>query len=107
MTAEGIRPAFYFGVACGRELRSVIEGRSSRDAALTRYAAFNDSHRWKYEWMLKVQKTVPRVPPRLLAPALRAMSTDGFVRWSFDHYLNICPPEIAAQATAERKLTAA
>ena len=95
VTAEGIRPAFYFGIACGREIRSVIERRSSRDAALTRYGAFNDSHRWKYEWMLKVQKLVPKVPPRILGPALRGMSTDAFVRWSFDHYLNICAPSIA------------
>ena len=28
LTAEGIRTAFYFGIACGRELRSVLEGRS-------------------------------------------------------------------------------
>jgi len=96
VTAEGIRPAFYFGIACGREIRSVIERRSSRDAALTRYGAFNDSHRWKYEWMLKVQKLVPKVPPRILGPALRGMSTDAFVRWAFDHYLNICAPGIAA-----------
>ena len=96
VTAEGIRPAFYFGIACGREIRSVIERRSGRDAALTRYGAFNDSHRWKYEWMLKVQKLVPKVPPRVLGPALRGMSTDAFVRWSFDHYLNICAPSIAA-----------
>ena len=96
VTAEGIRPAFYFGIACGREIRSVIERRSSRDAALTRYGAFNDSHRWKYEWMLKVQRLVPKVPPRILGPALRGMSTDAFVRWSFDHYLNICAPGIAA-----------
>ena len=95
VTAEGIRPAFYFGIACGRELRSVLEGRSSRDAALTRYGAFNDSHRWKYEWMLRVQKLVPKVPPRILGPALRGMSADAFVRWSFIHYLNICPPAIA------------
>ncbi len=95
VTAEGIRPAFYFGVACGRELRSVIDGRSSRDAALTRYGSFNDSHRWKYEWMLRVQKVVPKVPPRVLGPALKGMSTDGFVRWSFNHYLNICPPSLA------------
>ena len=95
VTAEGIRPAFYFGVACGRELRSVIDGRSSRDAALTRYGSFNDSHRWKYEWMLRVQKVVPKVPPRVLGPALKGMSTDGFVRWSFDHYLGIGPPAIA------------
>ncbi len=74
----------------------MIERRSSRDGALTRYGAFNDSHRWKYEWMLKVQRLVPKVPPRILGPALRGMSTDAFVRWSFDHYLNICPPETAA-----------
>jgi flavin-dependent dehydrogenase len=98
-TAEGIRPAFYFGLACGRELRSVIAGRSSRDAALARYGAFNDSHRWKYEWMLRVQKLVPRVPPRILGPALKAMSADGFTRWSFNHYLSICPPAIATAAT--------
>ena len=31
LTAEGIRPAFYFGIACGRELRSVLEdGRNGR-----------------------------------------------------------------------------
>ncbi len=107
VTAEGIRPAFYFGVACGRELRSVIEGRSSRDAALTRYAAFNDSHRWKYEWMLRIQKLVPRVPPRLLAPALQVMSTDRFAAWSFDHYLRICSPELAAEPAIERQLAPA
>jgi digeranylgeranylglycerophospholipid reductase len=106
VTAEGIRPAFYFGVACGREIRSVIDGRSTRDAALTRYAAFNDSHRWKYESMLKVQKLVPRVPPRLLAPALRVMSTDRFVRWAFDHYLGICPPEVTAEAAVPELATA-
>jgi flavin-dependent dehydrogenase len=98
VTAEGIRPAFYFGVACGRELRSVAEGRSSRDAALTRYGSFNDSHRRKYEWMLRIQRLVPKVPPRILGPALRGMSTDGFARWAFDHYLDICPPAIAGEA---------
>ena len=28
LTAEGIRTAFYFGIACGRELRAVLEGRA-------------------------------------------------------------------------------
>jgi len=107
VTAEGIRPAFYFGVACGRELRSVIERRSSRDAALTRYGAFNDSHRWKYEWMLRVQKLVPRVPPRILGPALRGMGTDGFARWSFNHYLEICSPDIADAPAPRREPVAA
>ena len=97
LTAEGIRPAFYFGIACGRELRSVIDGRSSRAEALRRYSDFNAAHRRKFEWMLRVQRLVPKVPPRVLAPALRAMSTDAFVRWSFNHYLAICDPAIAAE----------
>ena len=29
-TAEGIRTALYFGLACGRELRAVLDGRSTR-----------------------------------------------------------------------------
>ena len=34
LTAEGIRTAFYFGIACGRELRAVVEGRRTQDEAL-------------------------------------------------------------------------
>ena len=30
LTAEGIRTAFYFGIACGRELRRVLDGRRER-----------------------------------------------------------------------------
>ena len=75
----------------------MIDGRSTREQALRRYSDFNAAHRRKFEWMLRVQKAVPKVPPRLLAPALRAMSTDAFVRWSFNHYLAICDPSIAAE----------
>ena len=45
LTAEGIRTALYFGLACGRELRAVLDGRSTREQALARYGAFSDSHR--------------------------------------------------------------
>jgi hypothetical protein len=39
-----------------------------------------------------VQRTVPRIAPRLLAPALGAMGTKRFVDWSFHHYLEIAHP---------------
>jgi menaquinone-9 beta-reductase len=96
LTAEGIRTALYFGIALGRELRAVVEGRQSRAAALRAYGAFSDAHRWKFEAMLGVQRLVPRVPPRLLQPALRAMATRRFVDWSFGHYLSIAPPSFAS-----------
>ena len=97
LTAEGIRTAFYFGIACGRELRRVLEGRLTRRGALESYAAFSASHLWHYTWLLRVQRLIPRVPPRLLAAALRGMSTDAFVRWSFTHYLRIAHPAYARE----------
>jgi flavin-dependent dehydrogenase len=110
LTAEGIRTALYFGIACGRELRRVVEGRASRDTALRRYSAFSADHEWQFKWMLHTQRTVPRVPPRLLAAALRwPLSSGPFVRWSFTHYLRIAHPSFALATTpgADRALAAA
>jgi len=104
LTAEGIRTAFHFGLALGHELRAVVEGRKSRAAALASYRAFHESHRWKFDWMLRAQRAVPRVPPRLLSPMIRAMGAQRFVDWSFGHYLRIAPPPepTAASAAAAR-----
>ena len=95
LSAEGIRTALYFGIALGRELRGVVQGRQTREEAAAAYAAFHDSHEWKFRWMLRVQKLVPRVPPRILWPLIRLLGLKRFVDWSFDHYLRITPPEYA------------
>jgi menaquinone-9 beta-reductase len=105
LTAEGIRTAFYFGIACGRELRAVVEGPRTPPEALTRYHDFSAAHEWKFRWMLRAQRLIPRVPPRVLGRALRAMQWRRFVDWSFGHYLRIAPPEFATarpSAGAER-----
>ena len=95
LSAEGIRTALYFGIALGGELRDVVEGRQSREQAAAKYAEFHDTHEWKFRWMLRVQKLIPRVPPRILAPAIRLMASKRFVNWSFRHYLEIAPPRYA------------
>jgi menaquinone-9 beta-reductase len=102
LTAEGIRTALYFGIACGRELRAVVEGRQSIASALTRYDHFNESHRWKFEAMLAAQRLVPRVPPRLLHRGIGAMQAKRFVDWSFGHYLDIAPPSFVTAAPPPR-----
>jgi flavin-dependent dehydrogenase len=97
-TAEGIRPAFYFGLALGRELRDVLDGRQTREQALERYGDFSHDHLWSYRWMLRVQHLVGRVTPtRLLPLGLRMMNTPRFVSWAFTHYLEICPPSFALE----------
>jgi menaquinone-9 beta-reductase len=109
-TAEGIRTALYFGIACGRELRAVVEGRRTRTDALERYAAFSRRHRWKFEAMWHVQSlfSVINRSPRATTLMMRALTFQRFVDWSFRHYLKIAPPEFVSQtrppaATGERE----
>ncbi len=96
LTAEGIRTALYFGIACGRELRAVVSGNLSLAQALARYGDFSASHEWKFDALLRAQQLVPRVPPRLLAGGLRGMQSRSFLDWAFGHYLEIAPPEFVA-----------
>jgi flavin-dependent dehydrogenase len=98
LTAEGIRTALYFGLACGRELRSVLAGRQTRDQALARYHAFSASHERPFRWMLRVQRMIPRVPPRVLGPSLRAIEHKRFIDWAFGHYLEVAHPRFVAGA---------
>ena len=94
-TAEGIRTALYFGLACGRELRDVVEGRRSCADALERYGTFSKQHAWKFNWLLGVQWLVPRLPPRVAHQVIRAFRSRTITRWVFNRYLNIAPPEFA------------
>jgi flavin-dependent dehydrogenase len=97
LTAEGIRTAFYFGIACGRELRAVTAGERTREQAMRRYAAFNDSHEWKFRWMLRSQRLVPRLRPRVRRALVSTMTHRRIVDWSFEHYIRIAPPDIVRQ----------
>jgi menaquinone-9 beta-reductase len=94
LTAEGIRTALYFGIELGRELRAVVEGRQTREQAAARYARFNDLHEWKFRWMLRAQKLLPRIPARLQRLLIRVCGGKRFVDWSFGHYLRIAPPPL-------------
>jgi len=96
LTAEGIRTALYFGLAVGRELSDVLGGRRSVSDALLRYSRFSASNARAFEWMLRCQRLVPRVPTRQLAGALRTMESKRFLDWAFGHYLEIAHPRFVA-----------
>ena len=92
LTAEGIRTALYFGLACGRELRAVLDGHSSRAEALARYGAFSDRHARKFRWMLGSQRILGRITRRSVTAWVRLLSNRRVSEWIFDHYLAIAPP---------------
>lgn len=93
LTAEGIRTALYFGLACGRELRAVLDRRRTRDDALRSYGAFSDSHARKYRWLLGAQRAVGRMTPsRAVTAVIRAVESRRVATWIFNQYLAIAPP---------------
>jgi flavin-dependent dehydrogenase len=98
LTAEGIRTAMYFGVACGRELRAVVEGRSTRVQALSSYHAFSAAHAWKFAAMYAAQRSVRRLHGRPMDTLVRLFARPRVSRWTFAHYLRIAPPEFALPA---------
>ena len=103
LTAEGIRTALYFGLACARELRAVHERRATRAQAIVRYGAFSHAHARKYAWLLRVQRAIGQLTPTR-APTLlsRALESQRFAAWAFEHYLAIAPPSYVASGPPRR-----
>jgi flavin-dependent dehydrogenase len=98
LTAEGIRTALYFGLACGRELRAVIDGTRSRAEALRRYGAFSAAHAKKFAWMLRAQQATGfTTPSRSLTAVVRMFENRRLCGWVFDQYLAIAPPTFVAE----------
>ena len=83
-----------------------MDGTQSREQALARYHAFSAAHASPFAWMLRVQRLVPRIAPRLLGPAVQAMGAKRFVDWSFGHYLDVAHPSFAAGPRAAPALAA-
>ncbi len=93
LTAEGIRTAFYFGIACARELRPVLEGHATREQALARYGAFSDAHERKYRWLLNTQRAVGQLTStRAITVLARTLASERACAWAFNRYLDIAPP---------------
>ena len=92
LSGEGIRTAFHFGIAAGRELRAVLAGERTREQALRRYDAFHESHRRAFTLALRLQRLIPALPPRVLTGALRVIGTQRIVDRSFGWYLDQAHP---------------
>ncbi|HEX4692122.1 MAG TPA: FAD-dependent oxidoreductase [Solirubrobacteraceae bacterium] len=96
LSGEGIRTAFYFGIAAGRELRAVLAGEQDLDAAAARYGAFSARHARAYRIALRLQRLIPALPPRVLTALLAASGRPRLCRPAFSWYLGIAHPRFAA-----------
>jgi flavin-dependent dehydrogenase len=99
LSGEGIRTAFYFGIAAGRELRAVATGVKAREQALADYAAFHDAHAPAFRIARALQRAIPALPPRALTLGLRALGAGRgrLVDRAFGWYLEQAHPRFARQ----------
>ncbi len=98
LSGEGIRTAFYFGIACGRELRRVLAGEATREQALAAYGGFSDSHAQAFATALRLQRLIPALPPRALTALLAVAGRERPCRRAFDWYLEQAHPRFAERA---------
>ena len=73
LTAEGIRPALYFGDRCGELLRTVLEGRLTLDAALAEYTRIVNRYRRAYAVLRGAQWLATYAPTRCFALVAAAL----------------------------------
>jgi menaquinone-9 beta-reductase len=95
LSGEGIRTAFYFGIACGRELRRVLAGEATREQALAAYGAFSASHARAFTTALRLQRLIPALPPRALTALLAVAGRERPCRRAFGWYLEQAHPRFA------------
>ncbi|MFM9022288.1 MAG: NAD(P)/FAD-dependent oxidoreductase [Solirubrobacterales bacterium] len=98
LSGEGIRTAFYFGLACGRAIRPVVEDGAGVEEALARYGRFSAGHSRAFGIALRLQRLIPALPPPLLTAVLRVIGRQPFIDRSFGWYLRQAPPEFAQAA---------
>jgi digeranylgeranylglycerophospholipid reductase len=95
LSGEGIRTAFYFGIAAGREIRAVLAEQRTSEAALRRYGEFSAGHGRAFRRALRLQRLIPALPPRALAALLWAMGRQPVVDRAFTWYLDQAHPAFA------------
>jgi flavin-dependent dehydrogenase len=98
LSGEGIRTAFYFGIACGRELRRVLAGEATREQALAAYGAFSARHAPAFGRALRLQRLIPALPPRVLTALLAVLGRERPCRRAFAWYLEQAHPRLAVRS---------
>jgi flavin-dependent dehydrogenase len=92
LSGEGIRTAFHFGIAAGREIHAVVAGEKRKEEALTAYGDFSHSHAPFFRRALRLQRLVPALPPRALTALLQVMGREKPCTRAFTWYLDQARP---------------
>ena len=87
LTAEGIRPALFFGTHLGRLLRSELDGDLSPEEARVAYRELVAARKPGYELLCLAQRVLPRLPLPMVQGVLALASWRPLLSWWLPRYL--------------------
>lgn len=102
LTGEGIRPALYFGQACGRIIQKILEGKLSLGLGLEEYRAFVHDHRGVYRLLGFLQQLLMRGPVGLINRLIALACREPFRSFILRGYVDFADP--ARLTPLERKV---
>ena len=82
----------------------MVEGRRSKRRALARYHVFCAGHAWKFDLLLRIQQSYPRLMPPVLHRVLQGLAKKPVTDRLFNMYLGIAPPEFVGEGAIPRPL---
>lgn len=86
LTSEGIRPALFFGEACGQIIRRVLAGELTLEAGLAEYAAFVEARQFFFQVLSTVQAFLTRLPPPWIDGIALVIQHERLWQWVLDKY---------------------
>ncbi|MFQ5814037.1 MAG: NAD(P)/FAD-dependent oxidoreductase [Anaerolineae bacterium] len=89
LTGEGIRPALFFGEACGRIVRRVLGGQLTLEAGLAEYATFVRARQHFFQILSTAQAILIRLPPPWIDRIALLVHHDRVRPWVLDVYWSL------------------
>lgn len=86
LTGEGIRPALFFGEACGRIVQRVLTRELSLEDGLDRYAAFVERRRIFFQVFSTTQNFITRLHPPWIDSVAQVVTHPRVRPWVLKYY---------------------
>jgi flavin-dependent dehydrogenase len=93
LTGEGIRPAIYFGQACGAIIQEVLDGRIGLDEGLKSYRSYVMKHQRLYRALRMAQQLVVTLPPAVARLLLRLACKEISLSYILPRYMGFADPK--------------
>lgn len=92
LTGEGIRPAIYFGQACGAIIQRILDGEMGLEKGLEFYRSFVLRHRGLYRALRWAQTLMGTLPPVIGSKLLVWGCGQGPLSYMFPRYVAFAHP---------------